>query len=123
MVYSFHDSQEILTVMSHKKRKVGMKSSRWSNKISFACILSSAAQSQSCPPKDPSNDQVLALPVTWWEPYPSTLLVVGPPTEDITVDPEVKTCPSAILLNKVLEVFLSTQRPDRTCMNLSSNPE
>lgn len=80
-----------------------MKSSRWSNKISFACILSSAAQAV-LPPKDPSNDQVLALPVTWWEPYPSTLLVVGPPTEDITVDPKVKTVPEdTILLNKVLE--------------------
>lgn len=77
---------------------------RWPNKTSLVCILSFMAQSQSCLPRNPTREQANALLGTWQEPHPPIHTSLSLLTEDPTVDPEVDTCPSASLLNNLLEI-------------------
>ena len=51
-------------------------------------------------------------PGTWWESHPPHW-VEDLLSEERTVDPEVDSCPSIALLNKVLEAVPSTQGPNR----------
>lgn len=78
----------------------------------FCCLLA-IFLGQYCLLKDLLSNQAVALPGLWEVTHLSTHLVIGPPSEDPNVDPEVDSCSSVTLLNKVLDEVPSTQRSKR----------
>ena len=68
----------------------------------------------------PSSDQPGTFPGTWLETHPSVYLVIGPLSEDPTLDTEADPSSSITLPNKVLEAASPTQGWDRIHARLNS---